>query len=256
MTRAPGKVSSATNLVKIFDVTSWLFIFVSVLLFSLVLNAFYKVGLQYGLRDRNSASIMLTPFAMLNAEDFPPEVSKSTPSELFLTRGFSRNLLFLLWSVLGMVLVFSFTCNLRAMIMKPQMEAPKDTSKDLITSGTIPIVISGFNQEEILATSENEWQRKASDIKFSQKNPADTETNLKTLVQKEGTHAIIANPEEISYAVKKDPFYKKLSQPVFHFSRENIESYYVGWVTGKTSLWKSVVDDHVGLVLQVKFHSC
>ena len=72
------------------------------------------------------------------------------------------------------------------------------------------------------------------------------------MVQKEGTHALIANPAEIAYAVKNDPYYEDQKKPVFHFSQESLESYYVGWVTGKTSPWNKMLDDHIGLVLQVR----
>ena len=131
------------------------------------------------------------------------------------------------------------------------METTKDTTKDLIISGTTPIVVKGFNQDNLLKNSVNEWQQKAFESKFTQEDSADTEYNLKNLVQKEGTHAVIANPEEIAYAVKNDPYYKDQNKPVFHISQESLESYYVGWVTGKISPWKKTVDDHIGLILQV-----
>ena len=131
------------------------------------------------------------------------------------------------------------------------MEPPIDTTKYLILSGTIPIIIAGFNQENLLKNSLNEWRQKASTIKFTQEDPADTEHNLKNLVQKDGTHAVIANPVKIAYEVKNDPWYKEQKKPVFHFSKESLESYYIGWITGKLSPWKNIVDDHIGIILQV-----
>ena len=211
----------------------------------------YKVGSYYGLEECDSVLTLLTPLAILNAESFPKRCMNDGKSNHFFSKGFSRNFVFLHWSVMGMLLVFCFTCNLRAMILKPQMETTKDTTKDLIISGTTPIVVKGFNQENLLKNSVNEWQQKAFESKFSQEDSADTEYNLKNLVQKEGTHAVIANPEEIAYAVKNDPYYKDQNKPVFHISQESLESYYVGWVTGKISPWKKTVDDHIGLILQV-----
>ena len=61
---------------------------------------------------------------------------------------------------------------------------------------------------------------------------------------------MIALPEEITYAVKQDLWYKDKKKPVFHFSKENLDSYYVGWVTRKLSPWKTLVDDHIGIIQQ------
>ena len=251
VTKAPGRISSATNLVKIFDNMSWFLTLLSMILIGISLLIAYKVGTFYGLQGRDTTLTILTPLAMMNAESVPNECTNNKSSSHFFTKGFSRNFLYLLWSVMGMVLVFSFTCNLRAMIMKPQKESPKDSTEDLVTSGTIPIVVKGFNQETLLKNSLNEWQQKAFGFRYSQEDPSDTENNLKNLVQKKGTHAIIANPEEIAYAVKNDPYYNLQNKPVFHFSQESLESYYVGWITGKISPWTKVVDDHIAIILQV-----
>lgn len=250
VTKAPEKKSSATNLLRIFDKTSWGLTFFSMLVVSLSLVVAYRVGTYYGMKPNDVCSTIFVPLAMLNAEGFPRETT--VQSRNFFSRGFSQNCILLNWSVFGMVLVFCFLCNLRAMILKPQMEAPIDTTKDLILSGTTPIVIAGFWQDYLL-TSVNLWERKAGASDFIQQNSGDTEHHLKSKVQKDGTHAAISQPEEIAYAVKHDPWYKNKQKPVFHFSKESLRPYYIGWVTGKLSPWKKIVDQHIGIILQAGY---
>ena len=85
---------------------------------------------------------MLTPLAMLNAEGFDTFNENSSTSKKFFSKGFTRNFILLHWSVMGMIIAFSFLCNLRAMILKPQMERPIDTTKDLNLSGTAPMALT------------------------------------------------------------------------------------------------------------------
>merc|ERR1711954_294908 len=76
---------------------------------------------------------------------------------------FTRNFLYLNWSVLGMILVFCFLCNLRAMILKPSLENPIDTTQDLVLKGKTPIIVSGMFTN-LMETSSNQWHREARKI--------------------------------------------------------------------------------------------
>ena len=51
VSKAPGKKSSATNLLQIFDKTSWLLTLVSMMIVSFVLIAAYKLESHFGIMN-------------------------------------------------------------------------------------------------------------------------------------------------------------------------------------------------------------
>ena len=241
VTKAPGKKAVATNIIRIFDSTSWILTFASMLLMSCFLIAAYKLEHICGGKKPDIVLLMLTPLAMLNAEAMPGDDGTKKSS-----RGkFTQNFLFLNWSVMGMVLVFCFLCNLRAMILKPTMEKPIDTTQDLVLEGKTPIIVGGLFTN-YMATSPNQWHRKANDIALILTNPALVVENFETLVQQAGTHSVMASPNEIAYALKG-----RKKSPAIHFSKEKIKPYYSSWVTYKQSPWKDILDYHIGIMQQV-----
>ena len=105
VSKAPSKSTSATNLLGIFDKTSWILTIASMLLVSFALIATYYIGSE----KPDIVLLILRPLAMFNAEAMPVRVETAS---LRKTRGeFSRNFVFLNWSVLGMILVFCFLCK-------------------------------------------------------------------------------------------------------------------------------------------------
>ena len=239
MSKAPGKKTSTTNILRIFDKISWILIFASLLLVSLGLIAASKIKHIFGGKKPDIVSLILLPLAMLNAEGMPEDNRTRKKSK----GGFSLNVFLLHWSVMGMVLVFCFLCNLRAMILKPTMEAPIDTTKDLVLNGITPILVSG-RWTEYMEASVNEWHRKACEIAYKLPNPTLVKENLETLVQQDGTHSVMTHLYEIAYNFKEN-------SPAVHLSKETISSYYNGWVTAKQSPWKKILDDHIGIIHQV-----
>ena len=237
--KTPEKTTAATNLITIFDKTSWILAFLSLVLVSCCLVAANKLELFFGGKEVDTVSLILAPFAMLNAEAMPVEKKKNSKC------GYARNLILLLWSVMGMVLVFCFLCNLRAVILKPTMENPIDTTEDLVRNGITPILNSGL-QPEYMATSGNEWHRKAEQIAFIIHNPALQKEYLMNVVQQDGTHSVLSVPYLVAYFLKDQK-----SSTAIHFSKENIQPYYIGWVTAKQSPWKKILDNHIGLIVQV-----
>jgi hypothetical protein len=211
------------------------------MLVSFVLIAAYKVESHFGRKKPDKVMLLFTPLAMLNAEAIPPD----DVNQKKLTKGFTRKFILLHWSVMGMVLTFCFLCNLRAMILKPQMESPIDTTEDLLLAGKTPIVVAGLWQE-YLKTSVNNWQRKAETKAFIIPNPMFIKKNLETLVLQDGTHSVMATPPVIANALKNNR-----NSAATHFSKENIGSYYSSWVISKLSPWKKIVNDHIGLIQQV-----
>ena len=45
------------------------------------------------------------------------------------------NFVLIHWSIMGMVIMFAFTCNLRALLMRAVYEKPIDTMEDVVKSG-------------------------------------------------------------------------------------------------------------------------
>ena len=143
-----------------------------------------------------------------------------------------------------MILVFCFQCNLRAMILKPSLENPIDTTKDIVLKGKTPIIVSGLFTN-LMETSSNQWHREAREIAQVIPNPSFIKKNLETVVLQDGTHSVMASPPEIAYALNDQK-----NSPALHFSKENIDFYYISWVTAKQSPWKNILDDHIGLIQQ------
>ena len=233
VSKAPSKKTSATSILGIFDTTTWILTFASMLLLSCALIATY-----YLCGDKpDIVLLILTPLAMFNAEAMPVDVEKINKKR---SRGdFTRNFLYLIWSVLGMILAFCFLCNLRAMILKPSLENPIDTTQDIVIKGKTPIIVAGLFTN-LMETSSNQWHREAREIAQVIPNPSFIKENLETVVQQDGTHSVMASPPVIAYALKDQE-----NPPAIHFSKENINSYYTGWITAK-----HVLDDHIGLIQQ------
>ena len=238
--KAPGKKVSVTNLLQLFDLTSWLLILVSMVVMSLMLIIVHKIQHQFCGNNQDISLSIITPLAMLSAENISGAVFNSRTRQLF-----ARNFLLLLWSVMGTIIVFSFACNLRAMLLKPARDRPIDTTEDLFLQGKSPIVVN-TQDKNFLEASPNIWQRKAAQNPLMVGDPRNLTTFVETLIQSDGTHAIVAPVFSVVWRLKDQQ--KKIP---LHFSDENTYSYYLGWVMAKKSPWKDIINNHLGLYKQV-----
>ena len=62
VSKPPQKLPPITNILRIFDVTSWVLILASIMLVSVVLLAVSKVGTLYGGKDQDYVDILLVSF--------------------------------------------------------------------------------------------------------------------------------------------------------------------------------------------------
>ena len=127
LSRAPGRVPPYTSLVRTMDAGCWASTLASVVSVSLALLLTVKVGRSYGRPQPDLVKILLTPFAIMNAEPLPSWFNSNTAGRGGEGRrelGRAGNLLLLTWSVMGMIVMFGFTCNLRAIYMKVELEEP------------------------------------------------------------------------------------------------------------------------------------
>ena len=71
MSKAPDKIPPFMNLLNAFDSGSWISTFLTYIVISFILYITVRVGQFYGIRQPDTANILLTPLAMLNAEGMP-----------------------------------------------------------------------------------------------------------------------------------------------------------------------------------------
>ena len=247
-------------------------ILVSMLVVSIVLVLISNVSLKIGVGTHDTVTLLLVPFQMMKAEAFPAWFNKkrikvgatvkSSPNKShenkrssgILTPGFTGNYLLLMWSFAGIFITLAFISNIRAMLMKPVFEKPIDTTENLRQKGKIPINSNegGFWQE-YLVNSVNPWESKAGKKGIAFESGPEQNMLIQHSVKKDGTHVSLENNEAIAYLTLTDPWYKSLTPPVFHISRETIRPYYHGWVFRKGSVWREKIDQHILLMLQVFF---
>ena len=221
ISKTPQKLPPATNIIRIFDKTSWLLIFISMLATSLMLLIASRAGLSYGVGTSDITSILLTPFQTLNAESLPGWFSRRATRGI-LSPGFTGNYLLLMWTVMGSLISMAFLCNIRAMLMKPVFQKPIDSTEDILTVGKIPIndVESSF-WPEYLKTSSNKWERLAGETGYSVKSIAERNRALVEKVYEADTHVYLASPVQ-SLTFLNLKYFKHKDRPIFHISRERL----------------------------------
>ena len=64
VSKPPQKLPPITNILRIFDVTSWVLILASIMSVSVVLLAVSKVGTLYGGKDQDYVDILLVSFRL------------------------------------------------------------------------------------------------------------------------------------------------------------------------------------------------
>ena len=239
VSKAPGKKVSITNLLQIFDLTSWLLILVSMVVVSLILIAVHRIQHQIGGGQQDISISIITPLAMLTAENISAAGMESKAKQLF-----TRNFILLLWSVMGTIIVFCFTCNLRAILLKPARDPPIDTTEDLFLQGKTPILVTQ-QTKNLLTGSPNIWQRKAAENALVLPDPTNLTSTIETLIQRDGTHAMTVPVVGVAWRLKDQE-----NKIPIHFSEENLYSYYLGWVMTKKSPWKILINKYLGLYKQ------
>ena len=188
---------------------------------------------------------------ILNAEGLPNCFEKYSSTRFF-SRGFTGNMVLLLWSVMGTLLALAFMSTIRVMLFSPVYEKPIDSTKDVILSGKIPIL--GHKESlwpEYFRTSANKWDQKASEIGRAY-DGGEHEKKLRRETYMEGKYSICSSFGAVSYSIITDPWYANKTPPYFQISKEPLNPYYHGWIYPKVSKWKKDIDRHILSVQQVK----
>ena len=142
ISKTPGRVAPVYNIVRIFDLTTWILILITLLMVSTLLLVASSFGLEYGVGARDRVLLFMYPFGSLNAEPLPSWFEKKArkPKHVkhitfFFSKGFSGNFVLILWTVMGSFITMAFLCNIRAMLMKPVFERTIDVTQDIFESG-------------------------------------------------------------------------------------------------------------------------
>ncbi|XP_023347484.1 uncharacterized protein LOC111716278 [Eurytemora carolleeae] len=126
VTRYPGQVSPAYNILKVFDKYTWTGILVSMIFATAVLLFLSNLIKSLGFEQPDNVLIALLPLSLLNAEGMP---------DWFLfnnKRLLSGSLLVLIWALASTLLTFAFSCNLMAIVLSPATGVPLDTSSEIV----------------------------------------------------------------------------------------------------------------------------
>jgi hypothetical protein len=145
---------------------------------------------------------------------------------LLVPRGFSANLILLLWCFMGGVCQWGFEGNILALMFKKVYEDPVDTAQDVVDRKLIPVV-DWYSPEyiDLLAQSDNSLYQQLAPITVLPKNHDEFWEILKNSVQGNGTHVYLTS------GLWDDE--KELGR--YHFSQELLEGYngYSGWFINK-----------------------
>jgi hypothetical protein len=162
---------------------------------------------------------------------------------LLLPRGFSANLLLLLWYYLGGVCQWGFEGNILALMFKKVFEDPVETAKAVLDRKLIPIVDSQYFKE-LLAHSPNSVYQQLSNISII--SPYDYDKHLHLLksgVQENNTHVYLTNH---LWTEEKD-----LGR--YHYSQEKLEGDhpYGQWLINKKYHLSNELAKHMLIYAQV-----
>ncbi|XP_023331264.1 uncharacterized protein LOC111703537 isoform X2 [Eurytemora carolleeae] len=244
VSKFPGIKSYMDNIVKVFDVYTWLAILGSLILATIVLLAITKVLKELGFKQPDCVLTLLMPLSLLNAEGMP---------DCFLFRRkrvFSGSFLLMTWALACTLLTFAFSSNLRSILLAPSYDIPVDTSAQIVERRMSLILAPGENWNyEYFSTSSNLAQVKMlENIVFIK----DVEDSMRASYQQKSL-IFLGHEEVILGLTKNNPEYPE-NKPSFYFSKELIRPYYYGWIVEKNSKWMAHINRHILLGQQVRLN--
>ena len=125
ISKRPGKLPPVSNIIRTFDVYSWLMIGVSFLCFIVSCLIVSRLGETYGVETHlDNVLIMILPLGIITADMMPKCFKKKNfkPNKTFFSPGFAGNGLLLLWIVSAGFISMAFQSNIRAILMIPVLE--------------------------------------------------------------------------------------------------------------------------------------
>ncbi|XP_023326141.1 uncharacterized protein LOC111699649 [Eurytemora carolleeae] len=246
VSKYPGQKSPMTNIVKVFDIYTWIGLLISTGIASLVLIGVVHILRHLGLKQPDSIAVALMPLSLLNAEPMPNWFLVSSK------RIYSGSILLVVWALCSAVITYAFSSNLRAIVLSPSYETPIDTAQQIVENNLIPIVGTQELVYTFLNFSTNPWFVKVAQLAIP---PTSTDEKFDAILA--GTSVTSNTQDLLLNYISQDPTLSRLNKlkpPIFYFSKERIRFYYVGWMVQKNSKWRIHLDNHILLCDQAGFY--
>ncbi|XP_023345277.1 glutamate receptor 1 [Eurytemora carolleeae] len=235
----PGKVSPATNIVKVFDTKGWIAIGICTLAIGFALLLVRFVGQDIEFKQPDAVLVMLMPLAVLNAEQMPDWFILKT------TRVISGSILLMFWSLASTLLTLAFSSNLRAIILTPTYATPIDTAQQIVQANKLAVLEDSTWQLEFLQSSPNPWQQQVLKRYRNRDVEKQSWEDLIMSLVYNPNDVIIEAEDNVLYFVQQNPDLANLSRPPFYFSKELLRPYHSGWVIQKESKWEDDINMHI-----------
>ena len=247
----PSVQSSYVPFFDGFDEYTWALVLASLLAVSVALILPYYVRGNKSYADK--ILILLTPVALLMAEDYPKWFSarqnKQGQKKYF--NSISGNFTLLIWCMVGSVIAYAFHGNLRAMYIKKLPAKQINFAKDIIEQKKEVYLYKESSLKDFLISHENnnEMHRRIGVMaKYFYKGEFD---KLLMSMLATGDKVIVSAKREIENIM----FSYGLKMPRLHFSKEWITPAYRVWMIEMNSPWKDSIDHHIWTLSQVQFAS-
>ena len=163
---------------------------------------------------------------------------------LLLPRGFSANLILLLWFFLGGVCQWGFEGNILSLMFKAVFEDPVDTAQDIDDRGLIPFVYPGQQfYVDFLASSDNPLYTKLANITVIPKTWEAFWILIQHGVQGNATHVFLGNTIW--------GYMRRFGR--YHYSQELLEGAfgYGGFIVNKHYYLRNDLAKHILIFQQV-----
>ena len=166
--------------------------------------------------------------------------------QLIFPRGFSANFVVLLWSLCGGILLHSLLANFRVMLLKPMLEKPVNTAKEILDRGMVPMTQDGAQfYVDLLRQSSNPIYQKLADRAIVPKDYDELIRFLEDDVLGAGTHVYLMN-NCVNF-----PWY---SLGDFHYSKDVLEGHspWNVWIVNKKWPLHDQLSIHILIYQQVR----
>ena len=174
---------------------------------------------------------------------------------MFLPRGFSANLVLLLWYFLGGVCLWACQGNILALMFKKVYEEPVDTVQDVTDRGLIPIVKPGARfYVDLLTRSEDRLYRDLAKITVVAENYSQLYSILEHNVQGAATHVFLNSGLRDFAWCDEDRCYPNMEDlGKYHLSQDVLSGHnpYVGYIVNKYFHLKEELAKHILIFQQV-----
>ncbi|XP_023348346.1 uncharacterized protein LOC111717060, partial [Eurytemora carolleeae] len=251
VTRFPGKISSAYNILKVFDIFTWIAILISLIFATIVLLFLSNLLKTLGFNQPDHVMIALLPLSLLNAEGMP---------DWFLfhnKRILSGSVLVLTWALASTLLTFAFSSNLRAIVLSPATGVPLEKSSEIVERGMYIImeeVARSYWSNYFLLSPNPDQVKLMETVVFINST---IEAVKQTYYDKNAV--LLGARGYVEGSLKENQEFLeillKTKEPPFYYGEEQLWPFYGFWLTQKNSIWSERIYNHLLICEQAKLDS-